>query len=222
MTVITGEERDRYLAVLAEYRFIGFVVWLDDARRQLGVSLSSSESRAVISPKRVPEPFPWICPRCGQERVNPSAVPYRATRKYEGRSYELEFQALRVLQCEQCGERLFDIDADQQIERAFRATLGLLQPEEIREGRKELGLSQMEFAGKLRFAEESVSRWETGALVQSRHADTLIRLYFASPLLRQLLDQVGESPDFGRSVCYGEPGASAESPARPIRNLIPD
>ncbi|HVA50852.1 MAG TPA: type II TA system antitoxin MqsA family protein [Pirellulales bacterium] len=176
----------------------------------------------MIASKRPPEPFPWLCPRCGRETVNPATITYKTTKKYEGRAYDVEAPGVVVFACSNCGEQLYNNEAGDQIGKAFRATLGLLQPEEIREGRKTLGLSKQEFAGKLRFAEESVSRWETGALVQSRHADTLIRLYFASPLLRQLLDEVGESPDFGRPVCYEQPAASAESPARPIRNLIPD
>lgn len=91
-----------------------------------------------------------------------------------------------------------------QIQAAFRAKLGLLQPGEIRDGRSNLGLSQAEFAARLRLSEESQSRWESGALLQPRHADTLIRLYFASPRTRRLLDTVGTSPDFGRAVCYDE------------------
>lgn len=47
MTVITGEERDRYLAVLAEYRFVGFVVWLEDARRQLRVFLPEHNQLSI-------------------------------------------------------------------------------------------------------------------------------------------------------------------------------
>ena len=120
---------------------------------------------------------------------------------------------LQVLQCGDCGEQLFNNEAGDRIAAAFRAVLGLVRPEELREGRKALGLSQKEFAAKLRFAEESVSRWETGALIQSRHADTLIRLYFASPEFRRLLDTANDSPDFGRTVNLDEP-AVATGPMR--------
>lgn len=47
MTVITGEERQRYLDVLAEYRFVGFLEWLDDARRQLAVFLPDHNQLSV-------------------------------------------------------------------------------------------------------------------------------------------------------------------------------
>lgn len=178
-------------------------------------NISNIACKAVISQKRPPEPFPWLCPRCGQETVNPTSVDYRTTRKYEGRSYDLNVTGLRVLQCGNCGERLFGNEAGDQIERAFRATLGLLQPEEIRNGREELGLNQKEFAAKLRIAEESLSRWESGALVQPRQADTLIRLYFVSPSSRRVFDVVGQSPDFGRVVRYEEPPANGKEADAP-------
>jgi len=38
-------------------------------------------------------------------------------------------------------------------------------------------------------AKETISRWETGALIQSRAMDNLLRLFFESEDVRRRLDQ---------------------------------
>ncbi len=156
---------------------------------------------AVTEPPRPPEPFPWLCPNCGQADVWPTIINYQAKMNYEGRSYEFEVRDLEVFECRKCGEQLFNNDADRSISTAFRATLGLLQPEQVRLGRKALALSQKELAKHLGVAEESISRWETGALIQSRVVDRQIRLYFQLPAVRTLLG-AGETPDFGAAVQF--------------------
>jgi DNA-binding transcriptional regulator YiaG len=88
---------------------------------------------------------------------------------------------------------VFDNHTGHQINRALRQQLGLLQPEQIRAGRTQLGLSQREFAARLAVAEESVSRWETGAQVQSRVVDRQIRLFFALPEVRANLSKMSRA-----------------------------
>jgi len=129
---------------------------------------------------------------------------------YEGRSYEFEVPDLEVFECRKCGEQLFNIEADHKISGAFRGELGLLQPEQVRAGRKALGLSQKELAAHLGVAEESISRWETGALIQSRVVDRQIRLYFQLPAVRTLLG-AGDMPNFGTAVQFsaGDPSPTS-------------
>jgi putative zinc finger/helix-turn-helix YgiT family protein len=82
---------------------------------------------------------------------------------------------------------VFDNDADRQIAQALRGHLGLLSPEEIRGSRDELGISQRELAEHLGVAAETISRWENGALTQSRAMDRYLRLYFGVPAARAAL-----------------------------------
>src|SRR4051812_8587902 len=111
-------------------------------------------------------PFPWRCGNCGEKEVDRKATEHRTTIKYEGRPYEIVIPDLQLPTCKKCGEVVFDNFAGEQIDRAFRSQLGLLQADEIRAGRIQLGKNQKEFAAELGAAEESVSRWETGAQVQ--------------------------------------------------------
>ena len=48
-------------------------------------------------------------------------------------------------------------------------------------------MSQQELAEQLGVAKETISRWETGAMIQSRAMDNLLRLFFESEEARTLL-----------------------------------
>ena len=91
--------------------------------------------------------------------------------KHDGRLYTVEIPALRVPQCGDCGELVFDNDSDEQIAQALREQLGLLSGDQIRKNREDLGLSQRLLAEHLGVAAETISRWENGALTQTRAMD---------------------------------------------------
>lgn len=137
------------------------------------------------------KPFPWRCPECGKKQVRPAAVQHTSQVKHDGRLYTVEVSGLRVPQCGACGELVFDKDADDQIARALRDQLGLLSGEQIRKNREDLSLSQREMAEHLGVAVETISRWENGALTQTRAMDRYLRVYFAVPAARAAL--VGQS-----------------------------
>jgi len=142
------------------------------------------------SSKRGGKPFPWRCPECGKKgTVRPATVRYRTRIKHDGRLYEVEVPKLRVPRCSDCGELIFDNGADEQIVRALREQLGLLAAEQIRNNRESLRLTQREMADQLAVAVETISRWETGALTQSRSMDRYLRVYFGIPAVRTALSQ---------------------------------
>lgn len=79
--------------------------------------------------KRKAKPFPWRCPECLKVEVRPAVVPYNADVKHDGRTHAVEIPALSIPRCEACGELVFGNDTDEQISRALRDKLGLLQIE---------------------------------------------------------------------------------------------
>jgi putative zinc finger/helix-turn-helix YgiT family protein len=146
------------------------------------------------------KPFPWRCPECGKKEVRPATLRHTSQIKHDGRLRTVEIPRLRTAQCGACGELVFDHDADKQIAQALRKQLGLLSGDQIRKNREALGLSQRVLAEHLGVAVETISRWENGALTQTRAMDRYLRVYFGVPAARAaLVDQSGASP-FGTHV----------------------
>jgi putative zinc finger/helix-turn-helix YgiT family protein len=104
---------------------------------------------------------------------------------------------LRLYRCRNCHTAVLDDEADRKISQAFRQEAGLLAPEEIRRQREALGLTQKELAARLGIAESTLSRWETGAQIQQRSLDNLLRLFFELLEVRRRLSP----PAPGRFRC---------------------
>ena len=131
--------------------------------------------------------YPKRCGKCGQKTMRLATVPYTTTIEHDGRAYRVEIPDLTVPQCENCHAISIDDEADRQISAAFRREAKLLSPEEIRQGREKLGLTQKQFANLLGVGEATVSRWETGAQIQQRAMDRFLRVCLGSPAAVELL-----------------------------------
>jgi putative zinc finger/helix-turn-helix YgiT family protein len=145
-------------------------------------------SKNVESPKS--RPFPWKCVRCGERTMMPEEMDYSTEIVHDGRTYQVSVPALRTPRCQnpKCRAILLDTDANRRITQAFRSAAGLLEPEEIRRRREGLGLTQAALAERLEVGPATVSRWETGAQIQQRSLDQLLRLYFDLPEVRRALE----------------------------------
>ena len=131
--------------------------------------------------------FPKRCGKCGRKALQLATVPYATTVEHDGRTYRVEIPDLSAPRCGHCRALSLDDEADRQISAAFRREARLLAPEEIRQGREKLGLTQKQFAQLLGIGEATVSRWETGAQIQQRAMDRFLRLCFACPAAVDLL-----------------------------------
>jgi DNA-binding transcriptional regulator YiaG len=131
--------------------------------------------------------YPIRCIECGQKEVRPAVIPYSLKKNHDGRLYDLHVPDLQVIQCGKCGAVYTSNDADEQICAALRAELHLLSPDEIRDNLALLKLNQKDFAEVLGVAAESVSRWVTGMIIQSKAMDNLMRLFFSVPNARRFL-----------------------------------
>ncbi len=79
-------------------------------------------------------------------------------------------------------------------EESYRA-LGLLTPTEIRAAREELDLNQQQLQELLGLGGNTLSRWETGRVYQSRSLDALLRIVFNVPEAHAFLSRTAERAD---------------------------
>jgi len=90
---------------------------------------------------------------------------------------EMSFKGVNIkflaeyYKCQECGVEVGTVnqtaDTQRAISDAYRKALGLITSEEIREKRKQLGLTQKELAKRMNVGIASIKRWE-GGLIQSK------------------------------------------------------
>ena len=125
--------------------------------------------------------YPWTCGNCGQKKVEPILEDYKTQFKHDGKIHDLIIPNLEVPTCQNCGQRSFSLSQGDRITQALREKVGLLPAAKIKSERKRLGLNQEQLAECIGAAKESISRWETGALIQSVSTDRLLRMFFNYP-----------------------------------------
>jgi putative zinc finger/helix-turn-helix YgiT family protein len=111
-------------------------------------------------------------------------VPYTTQIDHDCRKYTVTIPDLVVPKCGNCGTIVLDEEANRRISAAFREMAGLLSPDEIRNQRLALGLTQQDLADLLGVAVSTLSRWETGGQIQQRSLDRFMRIFFRFPSVR--------------------------------------
>ncbi len=164
-------------------------------------------------------PFPWRCSDCFTYTVVPTVIDYTAKVKQDGVIHELHLPGIEVPRCQTCGGLTITTAVDEQINDALRSHLRLLTPAQIRKGIEKCGLKQQEFAERLGVAPETISRWVNGALIQSRAMDNFLRVYFAVPEVRAVLQGTGQDPNLGTKDT-GDPDRAESGPPAPGVNRI--
>jgi len=127
---------------------------------------------------------------------------------------EKHFVEVEAEVCNRCGEVAFD---DAQADAytiagsdAYRLAHGLLTTGQIKAARKRLGLTQTQFAERLKVGVASVKRWELGA-IQDESSDLLIRLSTDLDAARRNVRELStlHQPRPGRAPATSRPRRSA-------------
>jgi putative zinc finger/helix-turn-helix YgiT family protein len=127
------------------------------------------------------------CGNCRQARYETVVAPYTAQLEHDGRSYEITLGDLTFFRCPHCGSQLLPDEAEERLFETLRQNAGLLRPSEIESKRIALGLTQKVLADLFEIAEATLARWETGAQIQPRHMDKMLRAFFEVEPFRQFL-----------------------------------
>ena len=132
-----------------------------------------------------------FCPNCEKETKRRS-IETIVDIKVRGENIQVHD---KYYQCEECGEEYeipsLDYDPLDEAYRIYRSRKGLLQPEEIKDFRKKLALSQKEMSNILGIGIATLNRYENGSLQSDAH-DNLIRSYMQLDNLLHLLEEKPE------------------------------
>jgi putative zinc finger/helix-turn-helix YgiT family protein len=170
--------------------------------------MNSSHPKVTKRPFGAEKPFPWKCHHCFKNQVVMKTESYDAEFRHDGRLHTFTVPTLRIPVCEACGEKVFTEEVDDQITDALRSHLHLLTPEEIRAGLERLDMTQKEAAERLGIAEATLSRWLTDTQIQSRALDNLLRVFFAVPEVRAVLQGTRQDPKLGTKDTSGPDSAA--------------
>ena len=143
-----------------------------------------------------------LCPVCGERKRRSATIDYCTQIKLDRRMVDVHVPSLPVEQCGACGEVFFGTAADQLIDESLRCRAGLLTARQMESAREAVGVeTQQEFAELIGVAPETLSRWMKGHVVQSRLADTMLRVFFGVPESRAFLRELrSERPVTSRIV----------------------
>ena len=121
------------------------------------------------------------CPICGKRAIVICRDPL--DEEVGGRTYSVDGFEYNL--CTACGESFFSgFQCDEISKRAnelARADLGRLSPDEIRQLRLDLGLTQTGLEAQLGASVGMVGRWERGTVLQGSIADRFMRLLRSHP-----------------------------------------
>jgi putative zinc finger/helix-turn-helix YgiT family protein len=126
------------------------------------------------------------CPICGKLGIEITRDPIEFDYRDGTWWIEPDFDYRR---CTECGEEIYPSRGLEVLEAKeatiARAELGLLSPEQIRDIRLRLGLTQGDLERALGVSRGTVGRWERGPVFPSVTADRLLRLLGEHPDLLQ-------------------------------------
>ena len=129
------------------------------------------------------------CANCGsteiQTRIVNQAFNYRKNRN---ETVELSAE-VPVRRCSDCRFEFLDYEADDVRHEAVCRFLNVMTPSEVESVRRKYGLTRRQFAEITRIGEASLSRWETGELIQNAANDELLYLLSFPENLARLQDR---------------------------------
>jgi putative zinc finger/helix-turn-helix YgiT family protein len=131
------------------------------------------------------------CMECGGNLI-PSSDPI----EYSIRGEKFLISGIEYEKCDNCGEEELDLKQVELLSKKanaiYRENHGLLKPEEIQSIREKYGFTQEEFQEILGVGKTTLSRWETGSIMQPATANTLLRVLRKHPLaMKDLADERG-------------------------------
>ena len=121
-----------------------------------------------------------LCPICGNTGISTSWDQIEFDYGSEDSVEELTAN-IPVRRCGICDFDYLDEEAERLKHKSICRHLGVLSPDEIRQIRNDLGMTQSELAEVTGIGEASLNRWENGLNIQTYAYDRYLRLLATRP-----------------------------------------
>jgi putative zinc finger/helix-turn-helix YgiT family protein len=148
------------------------------------------------------------CPCCGADSIEEVLRTDTVEVPSDGEPALVEVSNVPIERCRSCGEEFSGPRAAQVKHNAICRTLGLLTPEEIRQLRERMGLTQSQLSQLSGIGEATISRWERGRLLQNRAMDRYLRLLASDvrcPAFLRGVDRARDVQMTAPSPSYSDP-----------------
>lgn len=132
-----------------------------------------------------------VCPNCEKE-TKIERIRTKERIDVRGETIDIETDYSKCTECGAEFENTRGHDALEEAYRAYRARHGMLQPEQIRDWRKNMGLTQKEMSALLGWGDATLSRYENGALQDEAH-DKILRLAMEPHNLLKLIRETSRA-----------------------------
>jgi len=121
------------------------------------------------------------CPACNKGFLEEIISDYVTYAKDGNEKIQITVKNLKREICPICKEEYLGTEALDRVEEEKYRALNLLTPDQLKNIRKNLSLTQTEMANLLSVGEKSYFRWENGLSVQNKSIDKYIRLVYEHP-----------------------------------------
>jgi putative zinc finger/helix-turn-helix YgiT family protein len=155
------------------------------------------------------------CPVCGKGLLTSHLIDETFDFDVGEETVTVQARGVPVRRCDHCGEELSGPEAARVRHEAVCKAAGFFTPEELKALRKQVDLSQQDFAQLAGVGVATVSRVETGRLIQNRSTDNLFFLIARSEEARRLLAERLASRSRKRSNAPA--GERGDAPGKPVR-----
>ncbi len=132
-----------------------------------------------------------FCPNC-EEITNQEVIQKQMVVTIRGEQYTIETEEYHCTVCgEDYGKMQTKNDPLEAVYRQYREKHGMLQPEEIKDFRKKVGLTQVQFSKLVGIGIATLNRYENGALQTEAH-DGLLRSCMRPAVFKAMMERKGK------------------------------
>lgn len=142
-----------------------------------------------------------LCEICEEGEVTKAPVDTAFEYNCGGDIVEMKI-TVPVYSCKSCGSEYTGAEAEEIKHESICDYLHILTPKQIKTLRANYHMSRSEFSEATGIGSASISRWETGAIIQNKAHDNYLRLLVEKENMQKILEQNQEISIVAETPCF--------------------